>query len=112
MEDTSGSDTAAYDTTAYDTTASDTTGYTDDTGYESTSRGYTNPISSFFGGIFFIIILVLIIIFLVILVLYRGASGIGSTVPGGARKEGFEMPKSGPQPCAEYDERCADFPAI
>jgi hypothetical protein len=95
-----------------DTTAYDTSGYTDGTGYESTSRGYTDPISSFFGGIFFIIILVLLLIFVVIFMFYRGVSWVGSTVTGGARKEGFEMPKTGPQPCPEHDERCAHFPSL
>lgn len=33
---------------------------------------YTDPISSFFGGIFFIIILVLIIIFVVVILIGRG----------------------------------------
>ena len=95
MEDTSG-----YDMTEYETVEDGSTGYR------------TDPISSFFGGIFFIIILVLLLIFVVIFMFYRGVSWVGSTVTGGARKEGFEMPKSGPQPCAEYDERCADFPAL
>ena len=80
---------------------------TDDTG---TTYRYTDPISSFFGGIFFIIIFALIIIFMVILMVYRGFSWFGDRVTG--TKEGFEVAKPGPQPCPEHDERCADFPAI
>lgn len=95
MEDTSG-----YDTTEYETIENGSTGYSSD------------PISTFFGGIFFIIILVLVLIFVVIFMFYRGASWVGSTVTGGAKKEGFQMPTSGPRPSAEYDQRCADFPAI
>lgn len=80
---------------------------------EDGSTGTTSdPISNFFGGIFFIIILVLVLIFVVIFMFYRGVSWMGSTVTGGAKKEGFEMPKTGPRPCAEHDERCADFPAL
>lgn len=95
MEDGSG-----YDTTEYETVEDGSTGYR------------TDPISSFFGGIFFIIILVLLLIFVVIFMVYRGASWVGSTVTGGTRKEGFEMPISGPQPCAEYDDQWADFPVL
>jgi hypothetical protein len=103
MEDTTGTDTT---TPEYETV--EDTGY--DTGYStSTPR---DPISNFFGGIFFIIILALIIIFMVILMIYRGVSWIGTTATGGTKKEGFELPKSGPRPCPGYDERCADFPAL
>lgn len=93
-------DTSSYDTTEYETVGDGSTGYSSD------------PISNFFGGIFFIIILVLVLIFVVIFMFYRGVSWVGTTVTGGARKEGFEMPKIGPQPCPEHDARCAHFPAI
>ncbi len=36
------------------------------------SYGYTDPISSFFGGIFFIIIFFLVIVFVIVLMIGRG----------------------------------------
>ena len=54
---------------------------------------YTDPISSFFGGIFFIIILFLVIVFVVILLVAR-AFGVTSDAPAPpVKKETF---KSGP----------------
>ncbi len=55
---------------------------------------YTDPISSFFGGIFFIIILFLVIVFVVVLLLAR-AVGLtkDSPTPPPATKEKF---KDGP----------------
>lgn len=44
------------------------------------SYTYTDPISSFFGGIFFIIILFLVIVFVVILMIGRGV-GIFKDAP-------------------------------
>lgn len=75
----------------------------------TTSYTPTDPISSFFGGIFFIIIFALVLIFMVILMVYRGVSWVGSAATGGAKKEGF---KAGPHPCPEHDECCADFPSV
>jgi hypothetical protein len=51
---------------------------------------YTDPISSFFGGIFFIIILFLVIVFVVILMIGRGL-GIFKDAPAApaAKKEKF-----------------------
>lgn len=46
----------------------------------TSSYGYTDPISSFFGGIFFIIILILVIIFVVILLAGR-AFGLTTDAP-------------------------------
>lgn len=54
---------------------------------------YTDPISSFFGGIFFIIILFLVIVFVVVIMIGRGM-GIFKDVPAPeVKKEKF---KSGP----------------
>jgi len=54
---------------------------------------YTDPISSFFGGIFFIIIFFLVLVFMVIL-LIAGAFGLTSkTPPPEVKKETF---KDGP----------------
>jgi hypothetical protein len=56
---------------------------------------YTDPISSFFGGIFFIIILFLLIVFVVILLLGRALrlTSDAPAPPPGAKKEKF---KDGP----------------
>ena len=91
----------------------DTSGYevVEETGYGSTSPGYTDPISSFVNMVGFIIILVLIIILVAMMMLGKGFGCVTSTVTGGT-KEKFELPKLGPQPCPEHDERCAHFPAI
>jgi hypothetical protein len=65
--------------------------YTDTPGYT-----YTDPISSFFGGIFFIIIFFLVIVFMVILLIARGF-GLTSEAPAApaaeVKKETF---KDGP----------------
>lgn len=47
---------------------------------------YTDPISSFFGGIFFIIIMVLVIIFVIILLVAR-AFGLTSDTPAAEPKK-------------------------
>ena len=80
--------------------------------YTSYNPSYTitDPISSFFGGIFFIIILVLVLIFMVILMVYNGISWVGNTVTGEKKKEGFTQ--GGPYPLSEHDERCATFPTL
>ena len=71
---------------------------TDSSGMSSSpSYGYTNPISSFFNGIFFIIIMVLLLIFIVVLMFAQGVSflatgGKSQTAPP-ATKEKF---KDGP----------------
>lgn len=49
----------------------DTASFVDSTSVSPTYT-YTDPISSFFGGIFFIIILTLLIIFMVVLMIGRG----------------------------------------
>lgn len=90
----------------------ETTDYTttDDTGYSSS--GVSDPISSIFGTIGFIVILILIIILVAMLMIGKGVGWIATTATGQKKKEGFEMPKVGPQPCPEHDERCAHFPAL
>lgn len=51
---------------------------------------YTDPISSFFGGIFFIIIFFLVIVFMVILLVARGF-GLTSEAPAAeVKKEKFQ----------------------
>jgi uncharacterized membrane protein len=79
---------------------------------DSSSSGmtFTDPISSFFGGIFFIIILVLILIFIVILLFANGVSWVANKATGGTTKQGFD--NRGPSPLCESDERCATFPQI
>jgi hypothetical protein len=53
---------------------------------------YTDPISSFFGGIFFIIILFLVIVLIVIMLVGK-AFGLVTDAPPPVKKEGF---KDGP----------------
>jgi len=88
-------------------TAADTTYDDSSTG----SRGYSDPISSLFGGFFFIIILILIIILVAMFMLGKGVGWLATTATGGG-KEKFELPETGPSPCPGHDERCAHFPAL
>jgi hypothetical protein len=81
----------------------------EETGY---GTGYTDPISSFVNMVGFIIILVLIIILVAMMMIGKGFGWVTDAATGGAKKEKFELPKLGPQPCPEHDERCAHFPAI
>jgi hypothetical protein len=99
MEDTSGYDASEYETV-------------EDPGYGTTTYAATDPISSFINLVGFIIILGLIIILVVVLMIGKGFGLVTDAASGAIKKEGFTMPTIGPQPCAEYDERCADFPAI
>jgi hypothetical protein len=57
----------------------------------SPSYGYTDPISSFFNGIFFIIILVLLIIFIVVIIFAQGVGYLtgSSKPPPEVKKEKF-----------------------
>jgi hypothetical protein len=73
----------------------DTTTFADNPIVSSPTYTYTDPISSFFGGIFFIIILVLIIIFVVVMLIGRGVGIFKDTPPPAQppKKEGF---KGGP----------------
>jgi len=101
MEDTTGTETTAPE---YETV--------EDTGYGATTYRSTDPISSFINLVGFIIILGLIIILVVVLMIGKGFGLVTDAATGGAKKEGFELPKSGPRPCPGYDERCAHFPAL
>jgi hypothetical protein len=56
---------------------------------------YTDPISSFFGGIFFIIIFFLVIVFMVILLVAR-AFGLASDAPAPPAEVKKEKFKDGP----------------
>ena len=56
---------------------------------------YTDPISTFFGGIFFIIIFFLVIVFMVILLIARGF-GLTSDVPAAPAEVKKETFKDGP----------------
>lgn len=53
------------------------------------SYTYTDPISSFFGGIFFIIIMILVIIFVVILLVGRAFGLTSAAPPAEVKKEKF-----------------------
>jgi hypothetical protein len=99
MEDTSGYDASEYETV-------------EDPGYGATTYRSTDPISSFINLVGFIIILGLIIILVVVLMIGKGFGLVTDAATGAVKKEGFQMPTSGPRPRAEYDARCADFPAI
>ena len=71
----------------------DTTSFMD-TAVASPTYTYTDPISSFFGGIFTIIILFLIVVLVVVLLIGRGLGFFKDAAPAAPpKKEGF---KDGP----------------
>jgi len=78
---------------------------------DGTSSVFSNPIGSFFGGIFSIIIFVLVIILIIVLWVMQGIQTVGTAVAG-VGKEKFEVISTGPQPRPEHDPRFAHFPAI
>ncbi len=68
--------------------------FTESSDVSSPSYGYTDPISSFFGGIFFIIILFLFIVLIVVMLLGRAVGLVtDSPAPPPVTKEKF---KDGP----------------